>query len=444
MKILLIEDEPLLQIGLEYLLKEEIPHFSLDKASDEQSAQVFLKNKNYDLIFFDINLNGQEVGLQLLPLGVQKESYCVVLSSCDEEEYVRAAYEKGCQDYLTKPFSRDSLHLVLSQFKRNVASKNANNFFIKKFPTSDIEMQSHLEKIGQMHEITRPVFLHGPTGVGKTHLAKLIHEYNFDSKDKFIHLNCSEFPDNLLESELFGYEKGAFTGAEKRTKGKIELAHKGTLFLDEVATMSESLQKKLLRVIEEKTFMPLGSQERIHADFRIISATCENIFEQIKQKKFREDLYFRLEGINIMLKPLCERPKDITLLIKEGLQNLKRKVVISKEAMQILQIYPWPGNIREVFRFLEIVSLKKNGIIYPEDLPDKFLNPVREGSSFLQNIDWLQIKQKGLPLFLEEIEKEVVEKTWKENKQGVRATLKDLKISNNLFYRVMRSRVERV
>jgi transcriptional regulator with PAS, ATPase and Fis domain len=251
-------------------------------------------------------------------------------------------------------------------------------------------------------------------------------------KTPFIHLNCSEISESLLESELFGHEKGAFTGAVKSKKGMLELADGGILFLDEIATMPMSLQKKLLKAIEERAFYPVGSEKIVTSNFRLISATCENLQEKILKGEFRSDLYYRLEGFNVHLKALRERKSDLEELIKSFQKKSERRFIFDPDAKSLLLSYSWPGNIRELSKVMDIIQLKENGKVTVADL-NKLL--VEKKYSAEINID--DVKEMGLNSYVEKMEMAILSKTLKQNKDKVRKTLSDLKISNNAFYRIL-------
>ena len=451
LNFLVLEDDDLARLTLVTQLKE----FGLVReATNSKKAIELLQKEKFDIAWIDLDLEEDLAGLDVIPYAVKNKAYSVVLSGREEDEYIQEAYEKGCEDYLSKPFEKGSLNLVLRKFKILKNENKLRKFFSQKYITQNDDFINSLHIIKEIVASEKPVFIKGATGTGKTLISKLIHELIFDNQDRFIHLNCSEIPENLLESELFGYEKGAFSGAETNKKGKLELADGGTLFLDEIATMPMSLQKKLLKAIDEKTFYPLGSEKERKSNFRLMSATCENLQQMVKDGHFREDLYFRIEGFNINLPSLRERSGDIALLLKHFLGRGRRRVVLSKEVREKLTSYDWPGNVRELQKVIEILQAKCHGVIKIDDLPehiskmskiasDKKLSPsssevsVDERDGVLSSAQIEFIRHNGLKTFVEQVEEDAVDTMFKENEEKVRQTLGLLKVSNSSFYRIM-------
>ncbi|WP_417335256.1 sigma-54-dependent transcriptional regulator [Halobacteriovorax marinus] len=445
LNFLVIEDDALSRLNLVTLLKD---HGLVREAENSQEAKKLIESEKFDLAWIDLDLERDLAGLDLIPLVKSSGAYPVVLSGREEETNIEEAYLRGCEDYLSKPFDKDALELVLRKYKVLSKESTLKKFFSRKYITQDQKLIDSLKIISEVISANKPVFIKGPTGTGKTLIAKLVHELIFENDDKFIHLNCSEIPENLLEAELFGYEKGAFSGAESSKKGKFELADGGTLFLDEIATMPMILQKKILKAIDEKSFYPLGSEKMVKSDFRLVSATCENLEQMVKDGDFREDLYFRIEGFNIELPALSKRKGDIALLIKHFLGQGKRRVVLSAEVKTLLEKYSWPGNIRELRKVVEILQAKAHGIIKVDDLPSHILgvtksscldsselSPALEGS-ILNKMQMEYIQINGLKAFVEKVEEDAVSQVLKNNNDKVRKSLGVLKISNSAFYRI--------
>lgn len=436
MNCLLLEDDKLTRFGLCSILKEN--GLNVLEAATIDEAKNILDQVDIELAFSDLDVNDKLSGLKFLPELIKKNIYTVIISGHDEDEIVCNAYLEGANDYLTKPYSKQTLQRILQKFKMQKKGDLFEEIISKTFLTKDPGLLYELNVLQEVILSSRPVMILGETGTGKTLLAKLIHKIKFGHENNFVHLNCSELPENLLESELFGYEKGAFTGAEKYKKGKIEQANEGTLFLDEVATMPLSLQQKLLKAIEEKTFYPVGSEKPVYSNFSVISATCENLDEYIKNGKFRLDLFFRLDGHRIILPSLRERRNDIPNLIKHFLKKGDRRVILDAESMQLLENYDWPGNIRELEKVIDILRSKTMGVIRVEDLPTYLIGKKSENTDeqLIENLTQ-KVKELGLKEVLRELESSIAKNILQENDGKVRQTLKDLKISSSSFYNIV-------
>jgi len=278
------------------------------------------------------------------------------------------------------------------------------------------------------------VLVLGESGTGKSRLAKLIHETSRRSEQRFIAVNCASIPENLIESELFGHEKGAFTGAVQRRLGKFELAHEGTLFLDEISTLSMSMQAKLLQVLQEQEFERVGGNETITVDTRVIAASNQDLIKLVEEGNFREDLYFRLNVVPLELPPLRERKEDIPLLISYFLNkyNVKDGVIpkrMSRRALQLLIGYPWPGNVREVENILKQVLVMADGKeIKPHDLPEQ-ISGVEESIPAT-----IFPEGESLEEMIQQVEREIIISTLKKCNWQRSLTAKKLNISRRSLY----------
>ena len=282
-----------------------------------------------------------------------------------------------------------------------------------------------------------PIFISGNTGVGKTHLAKFLHQ-KINPDIPFVHLNCAEISENLIESELFGHEKGSFTGAHQAKIGLLERANGGILFLDEIGTISLALQRKLLKAVEEKTFLPLGSEKMRTSQFRLISATCEDLQLKMNSGEFRQDFYFRIMGHKLHITSLKDRKADFDFILMHFLKNQGRRISVSSEARNVLSQYSWPGNVRELQRVVYQLSEVRGGLITEKNVRE-VLESFSVDNKFVEknHFDLDLIREIGLPSYLEKIEAEIIEAVWIKNNQKVRKTLSDLKISNNTFYKAI-------
>lgn len=430
LSLLIIEDDKYARLNLREILG---PFGALDEAADVEEALSKLKDTYYDIVLTDIEL-GQGSGVNLIPTIVNKGSHCIVISSYEGEEIIEEAYKRGASHYLSKFKLRDQLPVYIHKYIQN-KNEIFKKFIAEEFITQDSETIEELRVLCETNLKNQNLFISGPTGVGKSLLGKLIHEMTH-SKSPLVHLNCSEVAENLLESELFGHEKGAFTGADQKKKGKLELAHGGTLFLDEVATMPLSMQQKLLKALDEKTFYPVGSSTPVKSEFTLISATCEDIADKIQRKEFREDLFFRLSGFHFHLKSLSERAQDVELLIKHFQKKSTRRFVVRPEAIEALKKYSWPGNVRELSKVCERFSQNQSGIIDLGFIKKILTPPASQPETSTE--DWKEhVQAHGLRSLIASLEKRAVEDAMKRNNGKITACIKDLKISSSAFYRIL-------
>ena len=381
--ILIVDDEEPVRDSLELLLEDNYYIFTAD--SGEQALKI-LDRQSVDLVILDITMPGMG-GMTALEniKSISPTPEVVILSASDSARLGAQAVRKGAFDYITKPFDADDLMDVIRKaLERNRLEREVHY------------LRSEVEKLGgfgdiigkspQMREIFRVVqkiartdsnvLITGESGTGKELIARAIHSRGSRKDGPFIPINCAAIPQELLESEFFGHEKGSFTGAHERKLGKFELAHQGILFLDEISTLKQELQAKILRVLQEDEFTRVGGNHTISVDVQIVAATNQDLKKMVSENAFREDLYYRLNVLPINLPPLRERRGDIRLLVDHFLKEigyrLNRKVAgVTSEAMKLLQFYPWPGNIRELENFLErmVAFAADNSPIDVQDLP---------------------------------------------------------------------------
>ncbi|MGB9755913.1 MAG: sigma-54 interaction domain-containing protein, partial [Desulfurella sp.] len=282
----------------------------------------------------------------------------------------------GAFDFIVKPFSKETIEKIISLTKNycNLKPQEEVSVVDDEFVFKSKKMQETLDLVDKVAKTDATVLIKGETGTGKEVIAKLIHKLSNRAKEKFISINCASIPANLLESELFGYEKGAFSGAIKSYKGKFEQATGGTLLLDEISEMPFELQAKLLRVLQEKVVDKLGSTQSVVIDTRIICTTNKDLIEQVKSRTFREDLFYRISVFPVFLSPLNERVEDIPFLIDFFIKKYAKKFQkntqnISQEALEVLLNYSWPGNVRELENTIErAIILSKQNFLSKEDI----------------------------------------------------------------------------
>ena len=385
MKALIVDDEINIQEILSMLLEEA--GFEVDRASSYKEALELIENRYYDLALLDLRLPDGS-GIDILKKLKEKnpKTEAVIITAFASSDTAVEAIKLGAYDYLTKPFELNELRLIIRNVKnkieleRKLAQQKDEKFegLIGKSPAIRIVKET-IEKIAP-YDIN--VLIIGESGTGKDVVARTIHKLSKRKDKPFVAINCASLPPELLESELFGYKKGAFTGAVSDKKGLIEEANGGTLFLDEIGEMPISLQAKLLRFLENKKIRPLGSVKEVSVDVRIISATNKDLEKEIEKGNFREDLYYRLSTIVIKMPSLKERREDIPLLVESILQDLKEKYnkdieKISPEFLNYLMNYDYKGNIRELRNILEkAVILSEGKELAPIGIEKKSINSI--------------------------------------------------------------------
>jgi DNA-binding NtrC family response regulator len=360
MKILVVDDEQNIRIFFEEYLKNL---HKVDFAKDGREAIEKVFTEPYDVVFLDIrmpNVSGIEVLEQISSRKASKDDppYVVMLTAIEEVRTVVRTIKLGAYDYIVKPVNIARLELILSQLQSLIDKseeirrlrEEAESRYV--FVGESEKAREVLKMVDLASKSDANVLIIGESGVGKEVVARLIHAKSSRRNGRFVPIDCSTIPESIIESELFGYEKGAFTGAFSTKKGKIELADGGTLFLDEVSNIPVNIQTKLLRFIQTKEFSRIGGAEIIKVDTRIVSATNVNLKELVEIGKFKEDLYYRLNVFPIYVPPLRERKEDIPLLVEHFLKSLYlrygKRVIFSKSAIERLMEYSFPGNVREL------------------------------------------------------------------------------------------------
>ncbi|MFQ5542763.1 MAG: sigma-54-dependent transcriptional regulator [Nitrospiria bacterium] len=381
--ILVVDDDREMCQLLEDLLSEE--GYRVESLQDGETALQMLELHQYDLLITDLRMHGIS-GLELLQRAkvIEAKQAIIIITAFGTVETAIESMKLGAADYIIKPFKRDHLLIVVAkafdQIRLHKEVTRLRQVLTKSFQFSNMigkskAMQSIFQLIQRVSESTVNVAITGESGTGKEVVAKAIHFNSPRKNQPFVAVDCASIPETLLESELFGYVRGAFTDARNDKMGMFEEAHRGTLFLDEIGEIPLSLQPKLLRAIQEKTIRRVGSTRTTAIDIRIISASNRDLFEGVKEKKFRDDLYYRLNVLQIDLPPLRKRREDIPLLAnfflkKYLLEQTKSKAGFSEAALEILLGYPWPGNVRELENAIErAVTLSQGDTINADDFP---------------------------------------------------------------------------
>ncbi len=364
-RILLVDDDTTALELLSEVLSEK--HYNVDSSSRVDEAIKKLKSLHYHALITDLKMPTKS-GMDLLEHAVNNypELPIIMLTAYGTIQTAVEALKKGAFDYITKPVQVDELTLVLEKAITNSRLRTENIFLrheLQKrdevlYETKNEKMAGIFDTIESLKKVQSTILLQGESGTGKEVIARYIHAKSPRSKGSFVPINCGAIPENLIESEFFGYEKGAFTDAKVRTKGKLEIADGGTLFMDEINELSTKAQVALLRFLQDQEITPLGSTRRITLNVRIIVATNRDIKQLVKSKEFREDLYYRINVLPLTLPPLRERRGDIISLAVWFLQKFRREYNrkisgLSREAEKRLLAYPWPGNIRELRNCIE-------------------------------------------------------------------------------------------
>jgi two-component system response regulator AtoC len=448
-RVLLVEDDRNTLEGLAEILTME--KYEVVKAPDGHSAIRELRGGSFHVMLTDLLLPDYD-GLELAnqAWNGQPELMVVMMTAFGSVKHAVSAMKKGIYDYLTKPIDIDELLIVLSKAIQeqklrqdyiSLKDKIEEKYQYDNIIGSSGKMQEVFRKVAKIANSDATILVRGESGTGKELIARLIH-YNSARKHKdLMEINCSSIPETLLESELFGHEKGAFTGAHRMMKGRFETADGGTIFLDEIGDLSPAVQVKLLRFLQEKRFNRVGGTSFISVDVRLIAATNVELEKAMNEGKFREDLYYRLNVIPIFLPALRERREDIGPLIEHFIEkfaskNSKKINGISQEALHTCMAYDWPGNVRELENAIEnAVVLSESEIILPEDLPSYIqVQAKTKNLPIKQSADGLNYKEQ-----LEFAEKMIIKKALEDSKGNRTHAAKRLGFS----IRTMRNKVKK-
>ncbi len=379
-KILVADDDPDIRRILADRL--ELLHYRVVTAADGAEVLEKVVQEAPDLVLLDLQMPKVSGLLALKKLREYADLPVVIITAFGTIEKAVEAMKEGAFDFITKPFVPDHLEIVIKKGLESRSLRQENRYLHEEVNTPYLQIVGESKQLLNMVETAKrvaatpsTVLLLGESGTGKEIFARSIHRWSPRAAKPFVVVNCVALRDELIESELFGYEKGAFTGAYHLKRGKLEIANGGTLFLDEIGDFKPDLQAKLLRVLQEREFERVGGTKPIQIDIRVIAATHRDLYREVREGRFRQDLFFRLNVVTLLLPPLRERKEDIPLLVdfflRRSCQTLKKPVMkISPEAMASLTLYQWPGNIRELGNVIERgVVLSRGNEILPEDLP---------------------------------------------------------------------------
>src|SRR5438874_6982616 len=446
--ILIVDDEKHTRDGLRNLLENE---YDVYVAADIAGAMDVLEREQVDVLLTDLRLGGED-GMTLIDraLKMPRPPICIMMTAYGSVDVAVEAMKRGAYDFVTKPLNLDKVEMLiaravqgrkLEQENRALREQVDERYGLEKIWGDSRALHEVLETIKQVAPSSANVLIEGESGTGKELAAHAIHNLSRRNKTKFVVVHCAALSPQLLESELFGHEKGAFTGAYERRIGRFEQANGGTIFLDEIAEIDPSTQVKLLRIMsEDRAFERVGGNQTLHADVRIIAATNKNLEQMVREGKFRDDLYFRLNVVRITMPPLRKRKEDIPILVRGFLRhfckaNDKPLVDLAPDAMDALLAYDWPGNVRELRTAIEHGVVMATGPkITLRDLPVA----VRQvaGAKLPSGVSAIQaFGEKISPLDLRETEKKLIAQALAATSGNVTAAAKKLGISRRTLHR---------
>ncbi|MBZ5564816.1 MAG: sigma-54 dependent transcriptional regulator [Acidobacteriia bacterium] len=446
--VLVIDDDAAVLESCETILEDA--GYDITVASTPESGLECLHRKSFDLALVDFKLPGMN-GLEVLERAakVDPDLVLIIFTGYGTIESAVEAMKRGAFNYITKPFTGSQLVAVV---ERGLEQRNRRREIYPTLqnlkqccPLHEIigqseALESVLATVAKVALSDANVLVTGASGTGKELAARAIHANSPRAERPFVAVDCAALPSNLLESELFGHEKGAFTGAEQAKRGLLEMANGGTVFFDEIGEMNAEMQAKLLRVLQERTFRRLGGEKLVSVDIRIICSTNRDLEVEAREGRFRQDLLFRLNVVTITLPPLRERSSDLALLVEHFIQKFARaankgRVQISPDAMELLEQYPWPGNVRELRNVVEhAVVLCEGSAIRVRDLPEriqqqaKLPRPVSTGVGYKQaRAEWVDVQGK-----------EYLASLLERHRGNVSAAAREAQISRKSFYELMR------
>lgn len=443
--LLIVDDEKTQREGLRSALED---HYDVYLAEDAKAAMQLLEQEHFDVLLTDFRLPHED-GMKLISRAksLSKPPICILMTAYGSEELAVEAMRQGADDYIAKGrLQIDELEMRIARALRNQKLEHENaslhqqldaSFRMENVIGRSAAMREVLDDVKQVAQSPATVLLQGESGTGKELIAKVIHQLSPRARQPLVSVHCAALSPTLLESELFGHEKGAFTGAHERRIGRFEQAQGGTLFLDEIGEIDATIQVKLLRFLGERTFERVGSSKTLSADVRVIAATNKTLEDMVKAGSFREDLFFRLRVVEIWLPPLRERPEDIPLLAQAFLQefsgtNNKEVARFTPEAMDLLLRYRWPGNVRELRTAIEhAVVLSRSDKITPRDLPPWVRNAPLTGTTPRQIL-------ARNDLTVQEAEKELILLALKETGGNRTQAAKRLGMSRRNLHRKLR------
>jgi DNA-binding NtrC family response regulator len=437
-KLLVVDDEKNTREALRRAFEDA---FEVFVAANLESSKNLIKSEPMDVVLTDLRL-GNESGLEVLKLCQRQNPPppCVVMTAYGSVESAVEGMRQGAYDYVTKPLDLDHAQLLLQRAVRTVRVEQENlelkaqlerSFGLDRILGKSVAIEKVLDRVRQVADSKASVLLEGESGTGKELVARALHGLSSRKGGPFVAVHCAALSPQLLESELFGHEKGSFTGATEKRIGRFEQAQGGTIFLDEIGEIDAATQVKLLRVLGERTLERVGGNRLLDVDVRLITATHRSLDRLVQEGKFREDLYFRIRVVQIQIPPLRDRPEDIPILAESfrkeySLENGKGDLSFSPATIRLMMDYRWPGNVRELRTAVEHgVVLAKGRTIEPDDLP----NSVRMGS------DRIQSRVEATSLRLDKIQKSLIDAAMDKTGKNISKAAQALGISRRTLHR---------
>lgn len=436
-QILVVDDEEVMRESMAAWLRED--GYGVDVASSGREAIEMARQTDYAIHFVDLKMPGGIDGIETLMeiRRMRPEASIIIITAYATVDTAIVAMKEGAQEYIVKPCNPEEISLLVSRIikvknlqreNRILRQKLTRQYQFHDIISKSAKMREILELAGEVASLRSTVLIRGESGTGKELIARAIHFSGDRGTKPFVAVSCAALAETLLESELFGYEKGAFTGAAERKKGKFELAHGGTIFLDEIGDIPPKLQADLLRVLQERSFYRVGGSEEVRVDARVVAATHKDLKQAVEEGAFREDLYYRLNVIEIRLPPLRERREDVPLLAEHFVDRLSHEIgkdvrQISDPAMRILMDYDWPGNVRELENAIERAIVCSRTPVLAED--DFAFLSAGAGARTMRAPDNLTI---------EEMEKLMIEATLRRTGGNVKEAAVSLGIDRSTLY----------
>lgn len=448
--VLIVDDEAELRRSIISILNSSMPEFvfQVTEASDGKEALEKIKTSDFDLVLMDVRMpevNGLEALAKIK--ATDPRTFVVIMTAHGNLQDAITAIRDGAYDYVEKPVQPDRLALIVKKALETqemvsslaISAPIFDDDVDTEFVGSSKKMREIFDLINRLSHVDTTVLIRGENGTGKELVARAIHFSSPRKDGEFVAINCGAIPENLMESEFFGHERGAFTGANERKIGKFQLASKGTIFLDEVAELRPEMQVKLLRVLQERRFVPVGGNREVATNTRVVAATNRNLEKMIEDGTFREDLFYRLNVMPIFLPPLRERLDDLEDLISYFVRKFNRKLSrqvsgFSTEALNILRNYRWPGNIRELENIIERAFIVETGnTIELSGLPDNVKQMAQSQVAF--DLPGSYTGPLDFDKFKEETEKEFIVQALKANRGRINQTVAQAGIPKNTLLR---------